>query len=125
MYNEVKSYINDLLINGWVRESFSAYASPIVCMRKKDGSLRMCVDYRKLNKKTIPDSQPLPRIQNILDNLYNQEWFSTLDMSKAYHQGYIAEDCQHMTAFSTTGHCTNGLGYLLVFGMRLQVFNDT
>ena len=77
LYDEVKNYINDLLVNGWVRESFSAYASPIVCVQKKDGSLRMCVDYRRLNKKTIPDSQPLPRIQDILDNLNSQEWYST------------------------------------------------
>ena len=96
LYDEVKNYINDLLVNWWVRESFSAYASPIVCVQKKDGSLRMCVDYRRLNKKTIPDSQPLPRIQDILDNLNSQEWFSTLDMSKAYH---LAEECRHMTAF--------------------------
>ena len=56
LYDEVKHYIEDLITNGWVRESFSAYASPIVCLRKKDGSLRMCVDYRKLNQKTVPDS---------------------------------------------------------------------
>ncbi|MCH2406165.1 MAG: reverse transcriptase family protein, partial [Nitrosopumilus sp.] len=87
LYEEVRNYINDLLINGWVCESFSAYSSPIVCVRKKDGSLRMCIDYRKLNSKTIPDSQPIPRTQDIFDNLHGQNWFSTLDMSKAYHQG--------------------------------------
>ena len=101
LYSEVKNYINDLLVNGWIRESFSAYSSPIVCVRKKDNSLRMCIDYRKLNDKTIPDAQPIPRIQDILDNLYGQEWFSTLDMSKAYHQGYIDEGSRHLTAFST------------------------
>ena len=101
LYEEVRNYINDLLINGWVCESFSAYSSPIVCVRKKDGSLRMCIDYRKLNNKTIPDSQPIPRTQDIFDNLHGQNWFSTLDMSKAYHQGYIAEDSRHYTAFST------------------------
>ena len=82
-------------------ESFSAYASPIVCFRKKDNSLRMCIDYRKLNNKTVSDSQPIPRIQDILDNLHGQVWFSTLDMSKAYHQGYVAEESRHVTAFST------------------------
>ena len=101
LYDEVKNYINDLLVNGWIRESCSAYASPIVCVRKKDNSLRMCIDYRKLNNKTTPDCQPIPRIQDILDNLGNQTWFSTLDMSKAYHQGYISEESQHVTAFST------------------------
>ena len=53
LYDDVKNYLNDLVVNGWIRESSSAYASPIVCVRKKDNSLRMCVDYRKLNLKTV------------------------------------------------------------------------
>ena len=89
------------MTNGWIRESFSAYSSPIVCVRKKDNQLRMCVDYRQLNAKTIPDSQPIPRIQDILDSLGGAQWFSTLDMSKAYHQGYIDKDSRHLTAFVT------------------------
>ena len=101
LYSEVKNYVDDLMKNGWVRESFSSFASPIVCARKKDGGLRLCVDYRKLNAKTPPDCQPIPRIQDILDGLAGQKWFSTLDMSKAYHQGYIAEDSRHLTAFAT------------------------
>ena len=101
LYQEVKRYVEDLEANGWIRESFSAYSSPIVCVRKKDGQLRMCVDYRALNAKTIPDSQPIPRIQDILDALGGSKWFSTLDMSKAYHQGYIEEESRHLTAFAT------------------------
>ena len=101
LYQEVKHYIDDLLANGWIRESYSAYSSPIVCVRKKDGSMRICVDYRKLNLKTRADAQPIPRIQDILDKLGGQKWFTTLDMSKAYHQGYIAEEFRHLTAFIT------------------------
>ena len=101
LYSEVRDYINDLLTNGWIRESYSSYSSPIVCVRKKDGGLRMCCDYRKLNGKTVADSQPIPRIQDILDGLAGKTWFSTLDMSKAYHQGYIAEESRHLTAFAT------------------------
>ena len=59
LYNEVKRY-NGLLINGWVQESFSAYASPIVCVQKKDWSLRMCVDYQKLNKKNYTGQSTPP-----------------------------------------------------------------
>ena len=66
-----------------------------------DGQMRLCVDYRALNAKTIPDSQPIPRIQDILDSLGGAQWFSTLDMSKAYHQGYMDEKSQHLTAFVT------------------------
>ena len=101
LYHEVRNYIQDLVTNGWIRESLSSYSSPIVCVRKKDGDMRMCVDYRKLNAKTVPDAQPIPRIQDILDTLGGQKWFSCLDMSKAYHQGYIAEEVRHLTAFAT------------------------
>ena len=61
----------------------------------------MCIDYRKLNAKTVPFSQPIPRIQDILDTLGGKKFFSTLDMSKAYHQGFISEQFRHLTAFST------------------------
>ena len=73
----------------------------MVCVRKKDGSLRLCIDYRKLNNKTIPDMQPIPKIQDMLDCLGGQQWFSTLDMSKTYHQGYIHPDSRKHTAFFT------------------------
>jgi hypothetical protein len=101
LYDEVKSHINDLLANGWVRQSQSPYSSPMVCVRKKDGSLRLCVDYRKLNAKTIPDRQPILRVQDLLDGLGGQKWFTTLDMSQAYHQGQISEESRKFTAFST------------------------
>lgn len=100
-YDEVKSHISNLLANGWVKRSTSQYASPMVCVRKKDGGLRLCIDYRKLNLKTIPDKQPIPRIQDILDGLGGNSWFSTLDMSQAYHQGLMHEDSRRYTAFST------------------------
>ena len=61
----------------------------------------MCLHYRKLNAKTRLDAQPIPCIQDILDSLGGQQWFSTLDMSKAYHQGYIADQSRHLTAFTT------------------------
>ena len=62
--------------------------------------MHLC-DYCRLNAKTIPDAQPIPHIQDILDSLGGKQWFTTLDMSKAYHQGYIAEEFRHLTAFST------------------------
>ena len=99
LYDKVKDHIDNLLTNQWIWKSHSAYASPIVYVRKICGGLCLCIDYRKLNNKTIPDKQPILKIQDILDSLGGQEWFSMVDMSKAYHQGYIKEECQKFTAF--------------------------
>ena len=60
--SEVKQYVEDLLNRGWVRKSRLAHSSPVVCVRKRDGSLRMCVDFRELNRRTVPDRHPLPRV---------------------------------------------------------------
>lgn len=100
LYQEVTEYLNDLISNKWVRKSYSSYSSPMVCVRKKDGSLRLCIDYRELNNLTIPDRMPLPRISEIIDSLGGQTLFSTLDMSKAYHQGFIDESSRHLTSSS-------------------------
>ena len=101
LYKEVKEYIQDLLAKKWIVKSKSPYSSPVVCVRKKDGSLRLCIDYRLLNQKTVPDRHPLPRIQDLIDTLGGYSWFSILDQGKAYHQGFIAEGSRHMTAFIT------------------------
>lgn len=69
LYQEVKTHIQDLLHRGWIQKFCSSYSSPVVCVRKKDGSLWLCIDYRLLNGKTLPDRHPIPRIQGILDNL--------------------------------------------------------
>ena len=97
----MKSYLENLELNGWIKRSQSSFSSPIVCVRKKDGSLRLCVDYRDLNLKTIPDRMPIPRINDILDSLGGKSWFSTLDMTKAYHQGFVSDDSRKYTAFTT------------------------
>ena len=62
-------YIEDLLNKNWIVDSSSSYSSPVAEVRKKDEPIRICCNYRKLNAKTIPDRNPLPHIQNILDNL--------------------------------------------------------
>ena len=64
LYEEVKHYVEDYLNKGWITKSNSNYSSPIVAVRKPDGSLRICCDYRALNNKTIPERHPLPRIQD-------------------------------------------------------------
>jgi len=101
LYKEVKEYVQNLLTQGWIRKSTSPYSSPVVCVRKKDSSLRLCVDFRGLNSKTVPDRHPLPQIQDLLDNLGGYTWFSILDQGSAYHQGFVHEDSRQATAFST------------------------
>ena len=99
LYPEVKQYLEDLLNQNWIRPSSSSYASPVVIVRKKCGAMRLCIDYRELNRRTVPDKYPLPRIQEMLDNLHGMAWFSTLDLGKAYHQGVVSPESQHRTAF--------------------------
>lgn len=101
LYQEMKSYLHDLIAQGWVRKSNSSYSSPVVCVRKKDGTLRLCIDYRDLNRKTYPDRQPIPRVQDIMDSLGGNSWFSLLDQGKAYHQGFMSEESRPLTAFVT------------------------
>uniref|UniRef100_A0A3B3IJJ6 Gypsy retrotransposon integrase-like protein 1 n=2 Tax=Oryzias latipes TaxID=8090 RepID=A0A3B3IJJ6_ORYLA len=101
LLKEVKEYLEDLLNRGWIQKSRSPYSSPIVCVRKKDGGLRLCVDYRELNQKLIPDRHPIPRVQDILNNLSGSAWFSVLDQGKAYHQGFLEENSRPLTAFIT------------------------
>lgn len=100
-YEVVKAHINQLLEAQVIRESSSPYASPIVLVKKKDGSLRMCVDYRQLNSKTRKDAFPLPRIEESLDALTGARWFSTLDLASGYNQVPVVEGDRPKTAFCT------------------------
>ena len=101
LYPEVKAYIEDLLNQGFIRKSNSPFSSSVICVRKKDGGMRLCIDYRELNKKSVPDRHPIPRIQEALDSRDGKSWFSVLDQGKAYHQGFIGKDSQPLTAFIT------------------------
>ena len=69
LYPEVKQDVEDLLNNEFMKESKSAKSSPVVCIRKKDETIRLCVDYRELNRRTVPHRHPIPRIQEALDSL--------------------------------------------------------
>ena len=101
LYPEVKAYIEDLLNCDFIPKSSPSYSSPVICVRKKDQSLRLCVDYRALNKKTHPDHHSIPRIQETLDILGGNSWFSVLNQGKAYHQGFMSAKSQPYTAFTT------------------------
>ena len=95
---EVKKQIEDLLDKGVIEISDSPFASPIVPVVKRDGSIRKCCDYRKLNEKTIPSSFPIPKNETLLD-LDKAEVYTVLDMKSAYWHIPIKKDDQHKTAF--------------------------
>jgi transposase InsO family protein len=96
---EFEVQIRKLLANGWVTDSHSRYAAPIIFVKKPDATLRMCVDYRGLNKITAKDRYPLPYIEDLLDKLHGARVFTKLDLASGYHQVRVhADDC-HKTAF--------------------------
>jgi Reverse transcriptase (RNA-dependent DNA polymerase)/RNase H-like domain found in reverse transcriptase/Retroviral aspartyl protease len=103
--DELKKQLVELLDKGYVRESKSPYGAPVLFVKKKDGSMRMCVDYRALNKITIKNKYPLPRIDELLDRLLGAKYFSKIDLRSGYWQVRIADDDVAKTAFRTRyGH---------------------
>jgi hypothetical protein len=98
---EEQKIIKQQLDAGVIRESTSAWASPLVYVNKKDGSTRPCVDYRRLNDVTKKDAYQLPRIDDCLDCLSGARYFSTLDLQSGYWQLEVEEDDKPKTAFIT------------------------
>ena len=97
--------LEKLLEMAHIQPSHSPYGAPVLFVRKKDGSLRMCVDYRALNNQTIKDKFPLPRIDAMLDGLSGATVFSKLDLSQGYHQVQVKPEDAYKTGFSTPfGH---------------------
>lgn len=89
----------DLQSHGIISESRSPYASPIVVVRKKSGKVRMCVDYRTLNLRTVPDQYTIPRIEDALHCLSGGKWFTVLDLRSGYYQIPMSEVGKEKTAF--------------------------
>lgn len=98
---EIDKQINEMLENGVISPSVSPWAAPVVLVKKSDGSMRFCIDYRKINTITRKDSHPLPRITEALDALGGAKWFSTLDLRSGYWQIEMSKDSKEKTAFIT------------------------
>jgi hypothetical protein len=102
---ELKVQLQNLLDLRFTRPSTSPWGAPVLFVKKKDGSLRMCIDYRELNKLTIKNKYPLPRIDDLFDQLQGKTIFSKIDLRSGYHQLRIREEDIPKTAFRTRyGH---------------------
>ena len=98
---EISRMVQEMLESEVIQESASPWASPVVIVRKKDGALRFCVDYRRLNAVTRKDTFPLPRIDDLLDQLKGKKIFTTLDAKRGYWQIRVQKSSQEKTAFVT------------------------
>ncbi|KAJ9548812.1 hypothetical protein OSB04_021355 [Centaurea solstitialis] len=102
---EMMSQLQELLDKGFIRPSTSPWGAPVLFVKKKDGSMRMCIDYRELNKVTIKNKYPLPRIDDLFDQLQGATYFSKIDLRSGYHQLKVREEDIPKTAFRTRyGH---------------------
>ena len=97
--DEMKRQIDTLLEQGWIRPSSSPYGAPILFIPKKDGKWRMCIDYRALNKITVKNRYPLPKVEELMDRLHGAKYFSKIDLASGYHQIRVQDSDIHKRAF--------------------------
>ncbi|XP_073033793.1 uncharacterized protein [Primulina eburnea] len=91
-WNELKEQLKDLLEKGYIRPSMSSWGAPVLFVKKKDGTMRMCVDYRQLNRATVKNKYPLPRIDDLFDQLQGTSVYFKIDLRSGYHQLRVREE---------------------------------
>jgi transposase InsO family protein len=102
---DLRSQLDELLVKGYIQPSTSPYGAPVLFVIKKTGERRLCVDYRALNKQTIKNRYPLPRVDTLLDQLAGAKFFTKIDLASGYHQVRVRSEDIHKTAFRTRyGH---------------------
>ncbi|GJV74183.1 putative reverse transcriptase domain-containing protein [Tanacetum coccineum] len=106
---ELADQLQELSEKGFIRPSSSPWGAPVLFVKKKDGSFRMCIDYRELNKLTVKNRYPLPRIDDLFDQLQGSSVYSKIDLRSGYHQLRIREEDIPITAFSEIGTVHYGI----------------
>jgi hypothetical protein len=96
---EIKLQLKEMMDKGYIRPNMSPWGAPVLFVKKKDGTLRLCIDYRQLNKVTIKNKYPLPRIDDLFDQLGGASIFSKIDLRFGYHQVRIKGEDIQKTAF--------------------------
>eukprot|EP00820_Chromera_velia_P030695 Cvel_13306.t1-p1 / transcript=Cvel_13306.t1 / gene=Cvel_13306 / organism=Chromera_velia_CCMP2878 / gene_product=Transposon Ty3-I Gag-Pol polyprotein, putative / transcript_product=Transposon Ty3-I Gag-Pol polyprotein, putative / location=Cvel_scaffold903:15600-16100(-) / protein_length=167 / sequence_SO=supercontig / SO=protein_coding / is_pseudo=false len=98
---EMKKQLKDYVDRGFIRLLTSLFGAPAFFVKKKDGTFRMVIDYRSLNKVTVKDTFPLPRVEELMETLFGKRWFTKLDLRQFFHQLCIAMGDSYKTAFVT------------------------
>jgi hypothetical protein len=96
---ELQLYLEELIKKGYIHLSMSPWGAPVLFVKKKDGTLRLCIDFRQLNKVTVKNKYPLPRIDDLFDQLKGAKIFFKIDLRLRYHQVTIKDEYINKTAF--------------------------
>ena len=103
--NALEELIQHMLASHMIRPSLSPYSSPVIMVKKKDGTWRLCVDYRQLNSNTMKNKYPIPIIEDLLDELHGAQLFSKIDLKSGYHQIRMKQkDIEKTTFYTHLGH---------------------